>query len=152
MAKIEVLFTKSLTFLSLILNFTPTPCLGFLRNIHPLIDDRLMLNLERENPILTINCWSTGQRQVWHSALIKHPVPDVELFEKTMESWALSSWFNIIPWSRGRVIKLSRSSATLRLERRLSLTAMMSLPSKSNIQMQNYIHEIKHANVENLFL
>ena len=48
--------------------------------------------------------------------------------------------------------RLEEETATLRRERRLSPTVMMSLPSKSNIQMQNYIHEIKHANVENLFL
>ena len=36
MAKIEALFTKSLTFLSLILNFTPTPLLGIPKKYSPI--------------------------------------------------------------------------------------------------------------------
>ena len=36
LAKIDALFTKSLTFLIRILNFPSSPpCLGFLKNIHP---------------------------------------------------------------------------------------------------------------------
>ena len=35
MVKVDVLFTKFLTFLSLMLIFQPPLCLGFLRNIHP---------------------------------------------------------------------------------------------------------------------
>ena len=63
MAKIDALFTKSLTFLILILNFPPPPpCLGFPKNIHPCqLNCRRVLSVSLSDypcHIARINCSS----------------------------------------------------------------------------------------------